>query len=78
MAALQRLLTVKQKRFEQSEGIWQTSQVSEFFDKNEYVKPRDLVLGDAGESGGDLCTIFRVATLLERWCLDDLLTPPHR
>ena len=31
-----------------------------------------------GVSSSVLCTIFRVTSRLERWCLDHPLTPPHR
>ena len=39
--------------------------------------PIELVFSDAGESVGDLGTIFRVTSRLERRCEDHLLTPPH-
>ena len=39
--------------------------------------PIELVLSDAGESVGDLGTIFRVTSRLERWCIARLMRPPH-
>ena len=37
-----------------------------------------LELENAGVSEGVLCTIFRVTSRLERWCIARLIRPPHR
>ena len=55
---------------------------NQIFNKTKELALRDLrielVLSDAGVSSTVLCTIFRVTSRLERWCIARMMKPPHR